>query len=143
MTADFLTLSDWLLAYEVTHVAMESTGEYWKPILNILESNFEVVQANAQHVKAVPGRKTDVNDAEWLVELFQYGLLEASFIPPVGQRDLRELTRHRGNFARASYAVQSCAESLGERQYQTGECRLRCLGRFGTRHAGSHHRRPS
>ncbi len=100
MTADLLTLSDWLMAQGVTHVAMESTGEYWKPVFNILEANFEVWLVNAQHIKAVPGRKTDVNDAEWIADLLRHGLLRASFIPPVGQRELRELTRHRSNFVR-------------------------------------------
>jgi transposase len=114
MTADLLALSDWLLAHEVTHVAMESTGEYWKPVFNILESNLEVVLVNAQHVKAVPGRKTDVNDAEWLAELLQYGLLKASFIPPVGQRDLRELTRHRSNFVRERATVSNRVQKVLE-----------------------------
>lgn len=100
MTADLLALSDWLMAHGVTHVAMESTGEYWKPVFNILENNFEVVLVNAQHVKKVPGRKTDQSDAEWLAELMQYGLLKASFIPPAGQRELRELTRFRATFVR-------------------------------------------
>jgi transposase len=101
MTADLLALSDWLSSQGVTHVAMESTGEYWKPVFNILEANFEVVLVNAQHIKAVPGRKTDVNDAEWLAELLKHGLLKASFVPPTGQRDLRELTRYRTTFVRA------------------------------------------
>lgn len=74
MTADLLKLSDWLLARECTQVAMESTGDYWKPVFNILEANFAVVLVNAQHVKAVPGRKTDVKDAQWLAELLQHGL---------------------------------------------------------------------
>lgn len=100
MTADLLTLSDWLLNYGVTHVAMESTGEYWKPIYNILEDNFEVWLVNAQHIKAVPGRKTDVKDAEWIAELLRYGLIRASFVPPKGQRELRELTRMRSSFVK-------------------------------------------
>jgi len=100
MTADLLMLSDWLLSHEVTHVAMESTGEYWKPVYNILENNFEVLLVNAHHIKHVPGRKTDVKDSEWIAELLRHGLLKASFIPPVGQRELRELTRHRTNFVR-------------------------------------------
>jgi len=100
MTVDLLALSDWLMGHGVTHAAMESTGEYWKPPFNILESNFEVVLVNAQHVKAVPGRKTDINDAEWLADLLRHGLLRASFIPPVGQREMREMTRHRSNFVR-------------------------------------------
>ena len=100
MTADLLGLSDWLLSFGVTHVAMESTGEYWKPIYNILEENFEVLLVNARHIKQVPGRKTDVMDAEWIADLLRHGLLRGSFIPPVGQRELRELTRHRTNFVR-------------------------------------------
>jgi transposase len=83
MTADLLALSDWLQVSAVTHVAMESTGEYWRPIFNILEGNFQVLLVNAQHIKAVPGRKTDVKDAEWIADLLQHGLLRGSFIPPV------------------------------------------------------------
>jgi transposase len=100
MTVDLLSLSDWLLANGVTHVAMESTGEYWKPIYNILEGSFELLLVNAQHVKAVPGRKTDVKDAEWIAQLLRHGLLRASFVPPQGQRQLRELTRCRTTFVR-------------------------------------------
>lgn len=100
MTGDLLGLSDWLLLHGVTHVAMESTGEYWKPVFNILENNFEVMVVNAQHISKVPGRKTDQSDAQWIAELLQYGLLKASFIPPVGQRELRELTRYRSSFVR-------------------------------------------
>jgi len=95
MTTDLLALSDWLAAAGVTHVAMESTGEYWKPVFNILEGSFTVFLVNATHVKQVPGRKTDKADARWLAKLMRYGLLQASFIPPVGQRDLRDLTRYR------------------------------------------------
>jgi transposase len=95
MTAELLTLADWLLASGCTQVAMESTGDDWKPVFNILEGTFEVLLVNAQHVKAVPGRKTDVKDAAWLAELLQHGLLRASFIPPVAQRELRDLTRYR------------------------------------------------
>jgi transposase len=105
MTVDLLGLSDWLLSFGVTHVAMESTGEYWKPIYNILEENFEVLLVNARHIKQVPGRKTDVMDAEWIADLLRHGLLRSSFIPPVGQRELRELTRHRTNFVRERASV--------------------------------------
>jgi len=98
MTAGLLALSDWLTTYGISHVAMESTGEYWKPIYNILEENFEVWLVNAQHIKAVPGRKTDVKDSEWIAELLRYGLLKARFVPPKGQRELRELTRFRTTF---------------------------------------------
>jgi transposase len=95
MTLDLLALSDWLAAVGVTHVAMESTGEYWTPVSNILEGDFTVFLVNAAHVKQVPGRKTDKADARWLAKLMRYGLLQASFIPSQGQRDLRDLTRYR------------------------------------------------
>jgi len=95
MTPDLLILHDWLMEWECTHVAMESTGDYWKPIFNVLEDAFEVYLVNAKHVKHVPGRKTDALDAEWLAELMLHGLLKASFIPPKPQRALRELTRYR------------------------------------------------
>jgi transposase len=95
MTLDLLALSDWLAAVGVTHVAMESTGEYWQPVYNILEGDFTVFLVNAAHVKQVPGRKTDKADARWLAKLMRYGLLQASFMPPQGQRDLRDLTRYR------------------------------------------------
>jgi transposase len=97
MTADLLALSDWLSAKGVTQVAMESTGEFWKPVYNILEGNFELLVVNAQPIKNVPGRKTDVKDAEWIAELLRHGLLRGSFIPPQAQRDLRDLTRQRTN----------------------------------------------
>lgn len=99
-TSELLKLSDWLIDHQITHVAMESTGEYWKPIYNILEDNFELLLINAQHIKAVPGRKTDVKDSEWIAELLRFGLVKASFVPPKGQRELRELTRARSTFVR-------------------------------------------
>jgi transposase len=95
MTDDLLRLSDWLRAGGVTQVAMESTGVYWKPVFNLLESDFEVILVNAKHIKFVPGRKTDVKDAQWIAELLQHGLLKASFIPDAPQRELRELVRYR------------------------------------------------
>jgi transposase len=95
MTRDLLALSDWLAEAGITHVAMESTGEYWRPVYNLLEGSFTVFLVNAAHVKQVPGRKTDKADARWLAKLMRYGLLQASFIPPQGQRDLRDLTRYR------------------------------------------------
>jgi transposase len=94
-TPELLQMMDWLSAWEVTTVAIESTAEYWKPVFNLLEGEFEVILVNAKHVKQVPGRKTDVKDAEWLAELLSYGLLKASYIPAKPQRDLRDLTRHR------------------------------------------------
>ena len=97
MTVDILALAAWLTGRGVTHVAMESTGEYWKPIYQLLEGSFTLLVVNAQHIKAVPGRKTDVKDAEWIADLLRHGLLQASFIPPQAQRDLRDLTRQRTN----------------------------------------------
>src|SRR5262252_9301076 len=95
MTLELLALADWLTEASITHVAMESTGEYWTPVYNLLEGTFVVCVVNAAHVKNVPGRKTDKADARWLAKLMRYGLLQASFIPPQGQRDLRDLTRYR------------------------------------------------
>jgi transposase len=95
MTEHLLALADWLAAAGCTHVAMESTGVYWMPLYNLLEESFELLLVNAQHVKAVPGRKTDVRDCEWLADLLRHGLLKASFIPARPQRELRELTRYR------------------------------------------------
>ena len=95
LTIELLALSDWLSQVGVTHVAIESTGEYWKPVYNLLEGTCTVFVVNAAHVKNVPGRKTDKADARWLAKLMRYGLLQASFIPPQGQRDLRDLTRYR------------------------------------------------
>ena len=95
MTRDLLALADWLTEASITHVAMESTGEYWKPVYNLLEDTLTVFLVNAAHVKNVPGRKTDKADARWLAKLMRFGLLQASFIPPKGQRDLRDFTRYR------------------------------------------------
>lgn len=95
MTSDLLVLHDWLLGYRVTHVAMESTGIYWKPVFNILEDSFKVLLVNAAHIKAVPGRKTDVRDCEWIADLLSHGLLKGGFIPPEPICDLRDLTRYR------------------------------------------------
>ena len=95
MTDELLRLADWLRAGQVTVVAMESTGVYWKPVFNILESEFEVLLVNARHIKYVPGRKSDISDAQWIGELLQHGLLKASYIPEVAQRDLRDLIRYR------------------------------------------------
>ncbi len=94
-TAELLTLAEWLRAAECTHVAMESTGVYWKPVHNILEGQFEVLVVNAAHIKAVPGRKTDVKDSEWIADLLRHGLVRASFIPDRAQREVRDLTRTR------------------------------------------------
>jgi len=94
-TADLLNLLDWLLQIGCSHVALEGTGVYWKPVYNLFEGHIEVLVVNAQHIKAVPGRKTDTKDAEWIADLLRHGLLKASFIPSAPQRGLRELTRYR------------------------------------------------
>ena len=94
-TPELLELGDWLAEWGVTHVAMESTGDYWRPIYNLLEGQFELLVVNARHVKQVPGRKTDVKDAEWLADLLRHGLLKASYVPGREQRALRDLTRYR------------------------------------------------
>jgi transposase len=96
MTADLERFRDWLLAAGCTHGAMESTGVYWKPLDNLLEeTDLTVLVVNAQHIKQVPGRKTDVRDCEWIADRLRHGLLPASFIPDQAQRELRELTRYR------------------------------------------------
>src|SRR5262249_604353 len=110
MTADLLALADWLQEKGCTHVAMESTGVYWRPVYNLLEGQFELLVVNAQHIKAVPGRKTDVKDAAWIAELLRHGLLRGSFIPSKPQRQLRELTRYR------STLVQEHARTLNRLQ---------------------------
>ena len=95
MTADLLALRDWLHAYGVTHVALESTGVYWKPVYYMLEDAFTLLLINMQELKRVPGRKTDVKDSEWLAQLLECGLLRPSFVPPPPIRELRDLTRYR------------------------------------------------
>jgi transposase len=95
MTGGLLTLVDWLDAWQISHVAMESTGVYWRAAFNLLEEDHTVILVNAQHMKAVPGHKTDVKDAGWLADLLRHGLLNPSFIPPKPIRELRELTRYR------------------------------------------------
>ncbi len=105
MTDDLLALADWLAAAGCTHVAMESTGVYWKPVYNLLEDGFALLLVNARHVKAVPGRKTDAKDCEWLADLLRHGLLQASFVPDRPQRELRELTRYRTSLVRERTAA--------------------------------------
>jgi transposase len=95
MTSGLLKLKEWLLECQVTHVAMESTGVYWKPTWNVLEESFNLFLVNAHHIKNVPGRKTDVKDAQWIVDLLRHGLIRGSFVPDRDQRELRELARYR------------------------------------------------
>jgi len=115
MTRDLLELGDWLTRHGVTHVAMESTGVYWKPVFYLLEGRFtELLLVNAQHIKNVPGRKTDVKDCEWIAQLLQCGLLRGSFIPPREIRQLRDLTRQRSQLvadrARVANRIQKVLE---------------------------------
>ena len=114
MTPELLELYDWLQEWSCTSVAMESTGDYWKPVFNLLEGTFEVLLVNARHVKHVPGRKTDVKDAEWLAELLLHGLLKPSFIPPKPQRALRDLTRYRTKLVQERARVVNRVQKLLE-----------------------------
>ncbi len=114
MTDDLLRLSDWLTAEGCTHVAIESTGVYWKPVFNILEAALTVILVNARNAKAMPGRKTDVRDCEWLADLLRHGLLRASFIPPLEIRELRELTRYRQTLIKEHTAVANRIQKLIE-----------------------------
>jgi transposase len=107
MAPDLLELADWLTAQGVTHVALESTGVYWKAPWDVLESSFTLLLVNAQHIKQVPGRKTDVRDCEWIADLLRHGLLKASFVPERPQRELRELTRYRTSLIREHAAERS------------------------------------
>ena len=117
MTVDLLALSDWLLEAGITHVAMESTGEYWTPVYNLLEGTCTVCLVNAAHVKHVPGRKTDRADARWLAKLMRYGLLEASFIPSAGQRDWRDVTRYRTKLVQERSREVNRAQGVLERAH--------------------------
>jgi transposase len=114
MTDDLLDLSDWLVRERCTHVAIESTGVYWRPVFNILEGTLEVILVNARHVKGLPGRKTDVKDCEWLADLLRHGLLKASFIPPAHIRELRELVRYRQSVVKEQAAVANRIQKLIE-----------------------------
>jgi transposase len=113
-TPELLELHDWLHGWDLTHVAMESTGDYWKPVYNILEDTFETWVVNARHVKNVPGRKTDVIDSKWVAQLMMHGLLRASFIPPKPQRALRELTRYRTKLVQERTRVVNRVQKLLE-----------------------------
>src|SRR5690349_21271473 len=99
-TRALLELGEWLSEHEITHVAMEATGVYWKPVWHLLDGIFELVLANASHIKNVPGRKTDVNDATWIADLLAHGLIRASFVPPTEIQDMRDLTRTRKQLVR-------------------------------------------
>lgn len=114
MTEDLLQLKDWLEAEGCTHVAMESTGVYWKPVFNILEGSMQVILANAKHIKNVPGRKTDTQDCEWIAKLLRAGLIEESFIPPKPIRELRDLTRYRKKLVNQATAERNRVQKVLE-----------------------------
>src|SRR5207253_2826344 len=99
-TAELLALGDWLTAHGCTHVAMESSGVYWKPVWHVLDGHFELVLANAMHIRNIPGRKSDVNDATWIADLLAQGLIRGSFVPPASIQELRDLTRSRKQLVR-------------------------------------------
>jgi transposase len=131
-TSGLLALADWLSSYEVPIVAMEATGVYWKPIWHVLEGHFELVLANASHVKNIPGRKTDVNDAMWLADLLAHGLIRASFVPPVAVQELRALTRTRKQFVRERAAhVQRIEKVLEDANLKLGLVLSDILGKSG------------
>jgi transposase len=132
MTSELLSLLDWLKAEGCTHVAMESTGVYWKPIYNLLEGQMELLVVNAQHIKAVPGRKTDMNDAQWLARLLQLGLLKPSYIPSAPQRELRELTRHRTSvIEERARTVNRLQKTLEDTNIKLGDVISDVLGKSG------------
>jgi transposase len=113
-TQDLLAMADWLRECGVTHVAMESTGVYWKPVWNVLEGQLEILLVNAQHIKAVPGRKTDQKDSEWIADLLQHGLLKGSFVPPTPVRELRDLTRYRVSLAQECNRIANRVQKVLE-----------------------------
>src|SRR5438876_9781605 len=131
-TNALLALLDWLTGAGCTHVAMESTGVYWKPVYNILEGHLELLVVNAQHLKAVPGRKTDVKEAEWIAELLQHGLLKASFVPPKFVRELRDLTRTRTSIVRdRAQAVNRLQKILEDANIKLASVATDITGRSG------------
>jgi transposase len=132
MTVDLLTLNEWLNGLGVRQVAMESTGVLWRPVYNLLEADHDVILVNAQHMKAVPGRKTDIKDAEWLADLLRHGLLKASFIPPEPVRELRELTRYHATLvAERTQAVNRLHKLLEGANIKLGAVASDVLGKSG------------
>lgn len=133
-TSGLLALADWLESFGVEHVAMEATGVYWKPVWHVLEADFEPVLANAAHVKNVPGRKTDANDATWLADLLAHGLIRASFVPPTAVQELRALTRTRTRkpFVRERSAhVQRIDKVLEDANLELGVVLTDIMGKSG------------
>jgi len=141
-TNELLALGDWLRTSGATHVAMEATGSYWKPVFNLLEGQFTVWVVNAAHIKAVPGHKTDVHDAEWIADLLQHGLLKPSFIPDRFQRELRDLTRSRTIVVdERSAVVNRVQQVMEDANLKLAGVATDIMGVSGTSHAGSNRRR--
>jgi transposase len=131
-TKDLLSLSDWLAERGCTHVAMEATGVYWKPVWHVLEDSFELVLANAMHIKNVPGRKTDVNDAMWIADLLAHGLIRASFVPETPIQDLRTLTRTRKQLVREkAQHVQRIQKTLEDANLKIASAVSDIMGKNG------------
>ncbi len=131
-TADLLALSEWLSDERCSHVAMEATGVYWKPVWHVLAGEFELILGNAAHIKNVPGRKTDVNDATWIADLLAHGLIRSSFVPPTPIQELRDLTRTRKQLMREvtrhSLRIQ---KTLEDANVKLGSVLSDILGRSG------------
>lgn len=131
-TSPLLALADWLGKHGVTHVAMEATGVYWKPVWHVLEDSFELVLANAMHIKNVPGRKTDVNDATWIADLLAHGLIRGSFVPPTSIQELRGLTRTRKQLVREKAShVQRIDKILQDANVKLGSVLTDIMGQSG------------
>jgi transposase len=131
-TKELMALSDWISSQSVTHVAMEATGVYWRPVWHILDGHFELVLANAGHIKNVPGRKTDVNDATWISDLLAHGLIRASFVPPTPVQDLRALTRTRKQLVRERVShVQRIDKILQDANLKLGSVLADIMGQSG------------
>jgi transposase len=136
MTPDIVRMRDWLTSLAVTHVAMESTGVFWKPLDNLLEGHVELLLVNAQHIKAVPGRKTDVKDAEWIADLLRHGLLRPSLIPPVWQREVRALTRSRTSLSEErSRAINRLQKILEDTNIKLASVATDLMGASAEAHA--------
>jgi transposase len=130
VTSELLALQDWLHEAGCTHIAMEATGVSWKPAWNVLEGQFELLVVNARHIKAVPGRKTDVRDAEWIADLLHHGLLKSSFIPPTAQRERRDLTRHRVSLVEdRARVVNRLQKGLEDTNVKLGDVATDILGK--------------
>src|SRR5262250_236673 len=131
-TAGLLELADWLRQAGCTHVAMEATGVYWKPVWHVLEGSFELVLANAMHIKNVPGSKTDVNDAMWISDLLAHGLIRASFVPETPIQDLRTLTRTRKQLVREkAQHVQRIQKTLEDANLKIASAVSDVIGKNG------------